>query len=79
MYLRACKHKIVLTGLKPSTEYTYTIGEDGYSFTGSFTTLPEEGSSDSVKFAFLADTQISNDVNSKAAGATFAQLNQVDH
>lgn len=72
------KHKIVLTGLKPSTEYTYTIGEDGYSFTGSFTTLPEEGSSDSVKFAFLADTQISNDVNSKAAGATFAQLNQID-
>lgn len=72
------KHKIILTDLKPSEKYTYTIGDNGYTFNGSFTTLPEQGSSDSVKFAFLADTQVSNAVNSKAAGATFAQLNEID-
>ena len=72
------KHKIVLTDLKPSMKYTYTIGENGYSFSGSFTTIPNKGSSDSVKFAYITDPQIGDDVNAKAAGATFAQLNKYD-
>lgn len=72
------KHKIVLTDLQPSMKYTYTIGENGYSFSGSFTTLPEQGSSESVKFAYITDPQIGDAVNAKAAGATFAQLNKID-
>lgn len=72
------KHKIELSGLKPSTKYTYTIGEGNYKFEGSFTTVPAKGSNATLKFAFLADTQVSNGVNAKAAGATFNQLNQID-
>lgn len=68
---------IKLTGLEPNTKYIYTIGQGIYSYSGSFKTMPNTGNRDSFKFAYIADPQVSNDVNAKALGATFNELNSI--
>ena len=68
-------HTVKITGLSASTEYEYTIGSGAYAYKGSFKTVPEKGNDAAFSFAYIADTQVSNEVNAKATGATFAQLN----
>ena len=69
-------HSIAVSNLEPNTKYEYTVGSGDNTYSGSFKTAPAKGSKDSFKFAFLADTQVSNETNAKAAGATFAQLSK---
>ena len=69
-------HSIAVKNLEPNTKYEYTVGSRSNTYSGSFKTAPEKGSKDSFKFAFLADTQVSNESNAKAAGATFANLSK---
>lgn len=69
-------HKVVVEGLEASTKYTYRIGSGEYAFEGSFTTLPKEGSKESVKFAYMADSQIGAEETAKAFGATCNELNK---
>ena len=71
-------HKIAVTGLKPGTTYEYTVGEGADTYSGKFKTAPEKGSTDSFKFAYLADTQVSNATNAKALGATLHEVNQIE-
>lgn len=68
-------HTVKVTGLTASTEYEYTIGTGAYAYKGTFKTTPKKGSEDAFSFAYIADSQVSNEENAKAAGATFAQLN----
>ena len=70
---------IKITDLEASTKYIYTIGQGQSAYTGSFTTAPKLGSSDSFKFAYIADPQVSNDINAKALGATFNELNKISN
>ena len=69
-------HKVTVSGLEPSTKYTYTIGQGAYAFKGSFTTLSKAGEQTDTKFALLADTQVKTAENAKALGATLNELNQ---
>ena len=69
-------HSIAVENLEPNTKYEYTVGSGSNTYSGTFKTAPEKGSNDSFKFAFLADTQVSNENNAKAAGATFANLSK---
>lgn len=71
-------HKISVTGLKPGTTYEYTVGEGADTYKGKFKTAPAAGSTDSFKFAYLADTQVSNGDNAKALGATLHEVNQLE-
>ncbi|GBG11238.1 putative metallophosphoesterase [Paenibacillus agaridevorans] len=70
-------HKVEVTGLTPGTSYSYTAGEGANTLTGTFTTAPEAGNGDSFKFNFITDPQISNAVNSVAAGAVFDELKKI--
>ena len=69
-------HSISVENLEPNTKYEYTVGSGSNTYSGTFKTAPKKGSNDSFKFAFLADTQVSNENNAKAAGATFANLSK---
>ncbi|MBC5996158.1 metallophosphoesterase family protein [Romboutsia ilealis] len=69
-------HSIVVSNLDPNTKYEYTVGSGDNIYRGSFKTAPAKGSKNSFKFAFLSDTQVSNENNAKAAGATFSQLSK---
>ena len=70
-------HKIPVLGLKPNTEYKYTVGIAPNTFSGKFKTAPAKGSKDSIKFVYMADTQVSNATNGKALGATLAEVNNM--
>ncbi len=61
-----------LMGLTPSTTYTYTLSNDANRVEGSFTTTSE--SAGTIRFGYIADPQVSNATNAKAAGAVFNQL-----
>jgi hypothetical protein len=70
-------HKIPVTGLDANTDYVYTVGNE-VTFDGGFKTAPAQGSQDSVRFIYLADTQVSNAANAKALGATLAEVANMD-
>jgi hypothetical protein len=70
-------HKIPVTGLDPDTDYVYTVGND-VTFTGEFKTAPAKGSKDSIRFIYLADTQVSNATNAEALGATLDTVASMD-
>lgn len=69
-------HKIQLLGLTPNTQYEYTVGEGANNYTGKFKTAPAAGSRNTFKFAYLADTQVSNDTTAKALGATLEEVSK---
>jgi predicted phosphodiesterase len=66
-------YKIPLYGLEPDTAYSYAVGNET-TFTGEFKTGPAKGSKKTIKFAYLADTQVSNATNAKGLGATLAEV-----
>jgi hypothetical protein len=70
-------HAIAVSGLEPDTEYEYTAGFGANTYSGSFKTALAKGSKDSFKFAYLADTQVSNATNAKALGATLDEVNKI--
>jgi hypothetical protein len=70
-------HKIPVTGLDANTSYEYTVGNE-VTFDGSFKTAPEHGSQDSIRFIYLADTQVSNATNAEALGATLQEVANMD-
>lgn len=71
-------HKITVNNLEANTTYEYTVGTGEDTFSGKFKTAPASGSKDKFKFAYIADTQVSNESNAKALGATFAEINKMD-
>lgn len=71
-------HKISVSNLEPGTQYEYTVGSGEDTFTGKFKTAPEVGSKESIKFAYIADTQVSNATNAKALGATLNEVSKID-
>ena len=70
-------HKIPVTGLEANTDYNYIVGNE-VTFDGSFKTAPAAGSQDSIRFVYLADTQVSNAANAKALGATLEEVANMD-
>ena len=70
---------IELKDLEASTKYNYTIGQGVYSYSGSFKTAPKSSNRENFKFAYIADPQVSNDINAKALGATFNELNNTEN
>ena len=70
-------HKIPVLGLEPATEYHYTVGIAPNTYSGKFKTAPAKGSKDTIKFVYLADTQVSNATTGKALGATLAEVNNM--
>jgi predicted phosphodiesterase len=70
-------HGIPVTGLKPNTNYEYTVGEGVNTTSGTFKTAPVKGSKDSFKFAYLADTQVANATDAKALGATLEEVSKM--
>ncbi|WP_342433350.1 metallophosphoesterase [Neobacillus sp. FSL H8-0543] len=70
-------HKVEVIGLTPGTEYEFTAGAGANTLTGTFKTAPEAGNKDSFTFTYITDPQISNAVNSIAAGATFNELSKI--
>ncbi|WP_055069936.1 metallophosphoesterase [Clostridium massiliamazoniense] len=69
-------HKIGVSNLEANTNYEYIVGTGDNIFKGKFKTAPAKGSKDSFKFAYIADTQVSNESNAKALGATLAEINK---
>lgn len=69
-------HKIAVNNLEANTTYEYTVGTGENSFKGRFKTAPAKGTKESFKFAYIADTQVSNESNAKALGATLAEINK---
>lgn len=67
-----------VNNLEVGTKYKYTIGEGDTALTGTINTLPME-KKDKIKFAYIADPQVSNSINAKAAGATFNELSNIDN
>lgn len=67
-------HNVTVNGLTPDTAYTYCVGDGSNMVSGTFRTAPSSESKDSFKFVYLADTQISNSANAKAAGAVFREV-----
>ena len=66
-----------VTDLDVNSQYKYTIGEGNYAVTGNIKTLPKE-KTEKIKFAYIADPQVSNEDNAKAAGATFNKLSNIE-
>jgi hypothetical protein len=66
-------YKIPVSELEPDTEYVYAVG-NATAVTGQFKTGPDKGSQDTIKFIYLADTQVSNATNAKGLGATLAEV-----
>ena len=71
-------HKIVVSDLEPATIYTYAVGNGENVYNGKFKTAPEKGNKDSIRFVYLADTQVSNVTNGKALGATLAEVKNMN-
>ncbi|MGG7058666.1 metallophosphoesterase [Clostridium tertium] len=71
-------HKIAVNNLEPNTQYEYIVGTGEDTFSGKFKTAPAVGSKDSIKFAYIADTQVSNATNAKALGATLEEVNNIE-
>lgn len=71
-------YSIKVTGLEPETKYEYTIGEGEYAYKGTFKTSPKKGSKETIKFVYLADTQVKKDTDAKALGSTFNYLNKMN-
>lgn len=71
-------HKISVNNLEPNTQYEYTVGTGESTFSGKFKTAPAIGSKETIKFAYIADTQVSNETNAKALGATLAEVNKIE-
>lgn len=69
-------HKIAVNNLEANTTYEYTVGTGENSFKGRFKTAPAKGTKEGFKFAYIADTQVSNESNAKALGATLAEINK---
>ncbi len=67
-------HMIAVKDLEPATQYEYTVGSGENTFKGTFKTAPAKGSKAPIKFAYIADTQVSNADNAKALGATLAEI-----
>ncbi len=72
-------HKIPVIGLSAGTEYEYTVGDGTNSFSGTFKTALAQGSKDSFKFVYLADTQVANATDAKALGATMEKVSQISN
>jgi hypothetical protein len=70
-------HKIPVSGLEAGTDYVYTLGNE-VTFNGAFKTAPAKGSQDSIRFVYLADTQVSNATNAEALGATLHEVAAMD-
>ena len=66
-----------VTDLEVGSQYQYTIGEGNYAISGNIKTLPKE-KTEKIKFAYIADPQVSNADNAKAAGATFNELSNIE-
>ena len=71
-------HKIAVNDLEPGTQYEYTVGSGENTFSGKFKTAPAAGSKETIKFAYIADTQVSNATNAKALGATLNEVNNIE-
>ena len=71
-------YSVKVTGLDANTEYEYTISEGNTKYTGSFKTAPKTGSKDTIKFAYITDTQVKKATDAKAAGATMNKLSNID-
>ena len=71
-------HKISVSNLEPGTQYEYTVGNGEDTFSGKFKTAPAAGSKETIKFAYIADTQVSNATNAKALGATLNEVSKID-
>ena len=72
-------YSVKVTGLDANTEYEYTVSEGNTKYTGSFKTAPKEGSKDTIKFAYIADTQVKKATDAKALGATLNKVNNIDN
>jgi hypothetical protein len=70
-------HKIPVSGLEADTDYVYTVGNE-ITFSGAFKTAPAKGSKETIRFIYLADTQVSNATNAKALGATLQEVANMD-
>ncbi|MDR0670903.1 MAG: fibronectin type III domain-containing protein, partial [Oscillospiraceae bacterium] len=70
-------HAIAVEGLLPDTVYEYTVGYGANVYDGKFQTAPPAGSQRTIKFAYLADTQVSNATNAQSLGATLHEVNQI--
>jgi 3',5'-cyclic AMP phosphodiesterase CpdA len=77
---RGCKgkyfHSIQVEGLSPDTQYDYTVGEGNSSYSGTFKTALPKGSSNSFRFGYIADPQVSDACNAKALGATLEKIKE---
>ena len=71
-------HKISVSNLEPSTQYEYTVGNGEDTFSGKFKTAPVAGSKKPIKFAYIADPQVSDATNAKALGATLNEVSKID-
>ena len=71
-------YSVKATGLDANTEYEYTISEGNTKYTGGFKTAPKEGSKDTIKFAYIADTQVKKATDAKALGATMNKISNLD-
>ena len=69
-------HEIAVSGLEPYTEYKYTVGDGFNTYDGTFKTALEKNDETTFTFAYIADTQVSNESNAKALGATLAKVNE---
>jgi len=67
-------HTFNLAGLTPGTVYEYVVGEDGFTYRGTFKTAPPQGSVDKFSFAYLADTQVSNATDAQSLGETLQEV-----
>lgn len=70
-------HAIGVCDLEPDTVYEYTVGYGENTYSGKFKTALPFGSRESFKFAYLADTQVSNAENARALGATLNEVNNI--
>ncbi|GHU66718.1 hypothetical protein AGMMS49983_16870 [Clostridia bacterium] len=70
-------HKISVNGLEADTTYHYTAGVAPNTVDGKFKTAPASADA-TIKFVYLADTQVSNADNAESLGATLAEVNAMN-
>jgi hypothetical protein len=63
-----------VTGLTANSSYTYTLQNEANTVQGSFKTAVSKNSGETIRFAFLADPQVSNVDTGEATDAVFNQL-----